>query len=944
MAKEKKTANPEINPIFLTQEEVLALIQEDPSLYDDLQNDLRCTAESKNYAHIHTTEMAETNSARPANDPNMDAAIRASITDPNGIETNASLGNTLENKIAFCKLTPVISVFFQMLTPIDLIALSVTSRNVETFVQQPQYEPYGFRYQEIKKIMNFVRGMLTFQDPTALSESNKAVKELVKRSTNWRDKLQEIGFSPEFIEKFVKRGKAKEVYDRQYNKIKNKIGKESFQKFLTETKKRKKLADDAKENLLNMADSSKDIFEKIRNDLIKKIPRFICPDDSVENGISQNLKKYSSDSDLGFIAIIKALKHLDKNSNYFLLKLDHYPHAYANLILERALESPEAFGEMIRSLDDLERLALQFPTHIDCAIRQLLENTKAFDLTIYNPTVLKDLVKFFPEYTDTIAKHLLEKDEDFARLVAHHPKGFKVFQEIFPFYVDQAKEKLLSLSFQQYLKEYLQKKDHYFQKPAEVKNFESASFIDFINLTYDENGYNTMVFSIQNDDHHDNRHLYDGLSRNTNFYLPSSYYCEITLRKNEKSGIFVVSFRGRHANNPGENSMIEKNAREKLIALMTNTLMPKFCPTLSVTTKKLMKNPATTLLDIKEWEEKLRKQFSDPDLRLVRVAGESGGSIRLLVVNPDIAKKIIPHLSKSVFKNISSSGWQGRTTHGYKVDEHQMDIPFSKLSKFKNALDKLAPTAVKESKSISTSHITNIQNAWMTEIGTPITIKTMLPDGKESRILLELDLKIAACFWHVMHQEMPNLHGINGREFSLPLEQWNEIVNPQKCQRILEILEKITEIETDLCRWNTQNDSNLLIQTIEADDDGMDGSIFGLQQVGSEDPGIPMNYDVLCVCHESMKRKYSTPPAESKCSSRDSSPTSMNLVELNAPPGAVIVESVSEEKTPAQTGSSLSVPPGLANARDRMMFHTPTTIQARIFRNNEETISLNNGR
>lgn len=799
--------------------------------------------------------------------------------------------------------------------------------------------------------------LLTDRGLTSLLELSRSVNEKLKSWANksWLGKLVNMGSSSGSIKsdevgkiyrnwfgvlKLTNRklnlaegrkAKLELKHDQGDDEVRTEIKWDSS-KFMLAMQERKKSANDISEKYApDMTEPTGNHFEKIRNNLISKMkdiiseelkndPNFLISGDSQHHhfnapSVLKSLEDHPADSDEGFIAIIKALKYLDRGSNYFLLKLDDYPHEYAKLILHRALNNADALKSMICNYKELKLFVMQFPHQVDFVLRQhLLVNPKVFlnvflgsDTDKYNITLYDFTNLFSPDYKNMVVEHLLKNDECFLKLVCHPRGGFVKFQEQFPTRIDEARRKFFSPSFQEYVKNNrIPSSDAWdraiypdacneFQWVSSLdnqdkQNLASVPFINSSNQIFEEKNSSTLVFSIQSDDHHDNNCVYHNLYDLVDSYNP--WGCKKTLTQRE-DGILTVSF----TKGPNDNWQAMEKAKKGLMNLIVAE-SKRFYPPLFPSNEK------TKELDIQTWEQELRIQFSDPDLRLIRVPGSCGG-VRLLVVNPEMAKKITSHLSESVFKRTEfNRSHRYSSVKGYKVDAHQMDIPQLALEKFKKALDKLASgNNKKESKQTPpVSYLTSMQNTLsraMSDI--PFTIKTMLPDGHASRVLFELPKKEADSFGHVMGQEIPGLSRIGECTFSVPLEQLNVAVfNPQRCQKV--ILHEIAKMQTDLCRWSAIPglSSSPPIQTIEVDSE--DSSIFRI--IYTDGSKIPIDYSALCSRYESMEKRYSAMSANNNGSSSSSVVAGNNL---SAPGSVGFLPAPTPRDSSSATGNSPAI-------------------------------------
>lgn len=106
-----------------------------------------------------------------------------------------------------------------------------------------------------------------------------------------------------------------------------------------------------------------------------------------------------------------------------------------------------------------------------------------------------------------------------------------------------------------------------------------------------------------------------------------------------------------------------------------SSALQNVCPPLVVTQQS-----SGVLINIAMWEAELRKRLGDPYLRLVRVPGKNGGSIKLLITEPSALEIFNPVLSLG----IGSTGIEA-------IDAHQINVPFSQLDYFKQTLDAHLP-------------------------------------------------------------------------------------------------------------------------------------------------------------------------------------------------------------------------------------------------------------
>lgn len=454
---------------------------------------------------------------------------------------------------------------------------------------------------------------------------------------------------------------------------------------------------------------------------------------------------------------------------------------------------------LIQSIESLNKAVSCFHEHRKDLFEYVLNNDKIFNDLILSVDKLAEFGDLFKEFKDNLAQHMLTNDADFVRLFYSSRKyyfmegstvpaegqyreiGLKKFGEIFPTFVDRAREKLFSTSFQTCLKKATS--DEPSHKPfygfseftKEVPNekvdkkriaellegdtIDSMAFFNYIFSTPISNPSPTLVFSLQNNNHCDKSELCNAL-----------YNCWNGPIKKEFPSITVI--RGN------DGMLVVEPANPKLLSALLpaiSGLILQYYPPLQITRwgTGILPKKIVTKLSIESWEKELREKFSDPDLRLVRVAGINGGSIRLLTMKPGLIAQIQSQM----------------TGIGKSVDEHQIEIPFGKLSEFKNVLDELPGVSNEASEEKNFPSIAKVQETWLEQqeqnlpsefaikITFSIKIETMFPDGKKSCVLLELQKECASCFWHVMHKKIPDLSPVDSCKFSMPLADLSKIIN-----------------------------------------------------------------------------------------------------------------------------------------------------------------------
>lgn len=593
-----------------------------------------------------------------------------------------------------------------------------------------------------------------------------------------------------------------------------------------------------------------------------------------------------------------------------------YNESYTERAIQRVLESDEDSARIFDSVGSVNKFLKFFPQYKNRILSRMLEKKFNFIRLIETVCDLRNFMKNFPEYSADILARVLENEEHFARIfyinyntfTSHsgYEETLSTFFGTFPQYEESIKAKLYSSSFQKYAETALRKhindadlsaskarknsrfrdqykvnyqelwynaliadyraksagfpclteEKFYFEKYADKDQLHkakdiAASSIEAINFFLMADLSRELVLSVQDNDHCDNSQLYAILKdfKVNSSHLPSGVVSAPVIERGNR----VLSITLRRS------FMKDLDLLEE-IGKITN----EYCPPLCVTNRRLLQDSVTVFVDIKEWEKELRIKFSDPDLRLVRVTGKNGGSLRLLVVNPVLAQKIQSRLSDLAV--------------GEYIDLHQTQVPFSQWLKFKKAVDALPAISTKKSKSpkilaaLSTisdreskevgfenASLKEMQSAWTATLNnSSLNLRTIFPDGKESRVSFELLPEEADCFWQVVRQVKPHLllQREGDRKFSISLKNFRELVNPATQLEIRKSL--IETMVEDLRNWNkmrSQGNNNSIIVIEICQVDNFLVRLFEGENESKQLVGY-MDYSTLCSYHASTKAKY----------------------------------------------------------------------------------------
>lgn len=527
-----------------------------------------------------------------------------------------------------------------------------------------------------------------------------------------------------------------------------------------------------------------------------------------------------------FAAVINDLEAL-------LRFLFQFPGVHAERAIKCVLENDGDFSRIINSKNFYDFLEL-FPQHKEQIINRLFQNEQVFNTVITSQDNLSYFSVKFPEYKDALAKNILASNVKFTKFFHYGESGWELdkFAKIFPQYASQAKEKLYSRSFQEYLETRYLSKTSYLSAILDA----DKDIVMSISIKYVHDGQftNDLIVMIKDNEHYDRNALYDVLY---NFITKPSHYSHSPERMIQKkeNGMLIIS-----------------NPHRELLNYIEG-VMPNYCPSLRLTNRKMF---SETILSIQEWERNLREKFSDPDLRLVRVPGENGGSVRLLIVDPVAAQKVTTALAANFQSCI--------------VDKNQIDVPFSDLEKFKKALSKVSRVA-RESKDTDSpvSYLEKIQKMAATH-NISLNIKA-IPGGKEkgSYALIEFSNKEEASYFaRVM--KVDGLTLLSENKSSIPLEALSSIKDSLPAVRTLKIQKMITE----LCNWTANKDPITSIVESRNSDNEVEFNIT------REIDGSPVEFrcpeDVFNGLHATYKAKQEAATASQSNHSSSSSGSATN--------------------------------------------------------------------